>query len=414
MHPKLPKFVELFVHIVAVTVIVVMGVRSYELVSFMVYRGYTVSSESTPDTTSSKSFTIRGYSSTKLDSAERTNNATIKPSSNDSIPTDIVTIEGIQYNVESASSDQVLRHSIEYALFIIGWFVAYFLLFKRHYKSLKKKLVALAISWVGFAFLHMGIVITLMILLKSQASAQPAIKVLSFGSFSTFSNSPLAFYFLIVFLAFLSQTTVQFLYRFKELEEADHIQSELALIRSQLRPHFFFNTLNNLYSMALESNNETLANGIQNLTGLMRYSLKHGTKEWLPLKDEWEYIQRYIELQKLRINPEKVDVSLTLNGQIDGIEVAPMILINFIENAFKHGISYENESYVHVKLTTKTDTLLLEVENSNHPSHHDTGISGIGTKQTKKLLALYYENTYTLKIQNTDECYTIKLTLPVK
>lgn len=412
MHPNLPKYVELFIHFIAVAVIVVIGVRSYELTNFMVYEGYTVISDTAQDTTKLNSFTIRGYSSSaKKDSTQI---KAKKPAVKDSIPTDVVTIEGIRYNVLRASSDQVLRYTIEYALFIISWFVAYFFLFKKYHKSLKKKLFALATSWLGFSILHMGILITVMVLLKSPDASQPSVKVLSFGTFSAITESPVAFYFLIVFLAFLAQTTVQFLYRYQELEQADHVQSELALIRSQLRPHFFFNTLNNLYSMALESNNETLAEGLQNLTSLMRYSLKHSTKEWVSVQDEWEYIHTYVELQKLRIDPALVDIQIQHTGNLKIPKIAPMVLINFVENAFKHGVSYASPSHIDIRLTVEDARIHLMVENSNNPSKQEQGSSGIGTSQTKKLLKLYYENDYTLDVTSNEQIYILKLSVPTR
>lgn len=410
MNPKIPKVVEIFVHIVAVVVIVILGVRSYELVSFMVYEGYNISSTTPSDTTTSETLTLRGFSA-PVDSTVRGTEATSdKPVSEDSSSSNSVTLQGYHYNVERTA----VWHAIEYGLYIIAWFVAYFLFFQRYHQSIKKKLIALCSGWLAFSVLHMGIVITATILLKSQPATQPVATVFRFGTFSSIPDSPFALYFLIVILAFLAQTTVQFLYRYQELEQADHMQSELALIRSQLRPHFFFNTLNNLYSMALETKNEPLAEGIQNLTGMMRYSLKHSTKELVPLKEEWEYIEKYVELQKLRINQDSVEISMEVKGRLSYAQVAPMILINFVENAFKHGISYEKSSFVNIKLEVTDEFVILEVRNSNHPSKQDTGTSGIGTAQTKKLLKLYYEEDFDLDIHSTSDEHTVILKLPIR
>ncbi|WP_020404186.1 sensor histidine kinase [Gracilimonas tropica] len=413
MNPKIPKAVEIFVHILAVAVIVILGVRSYELINFMVVEGYTISSKAPSDTFASETLTLKGFSAA-VDSTDRDVATSAKPVSEDSATSNVITIEGKRYNVNSAPSNQVIWHVIVYGLYIIGWFVAYFLFFKRFHHSLKKKLIALSSGWLAFTILHMGIVITVTVLLNAQPVNQPAATVLSFGTFSSITESPFAFYFLIVFMAFLAQTTVQFLYRYQELEQADHMQSELALIRSQLRPHFFFNTLNNLYSMALETKNELLADGIQNLTGMMRYSLKHSTKELVPLKEEWAYIEKYIELQKLRINQDSVEINMEVKGRLNYAQVAPMILINFVENAFKHGISYEKASFVNIKLEITDEFVILDVRNSNHPSKQDTGTSGIGTAQTKKLLKLYYESDFDLDIRSASGEHTVVLKLPIR
>ena len=413
MNPKIPFLVELLIHVVAVVVVISLAVRSYELIEFRVVEVVTVPSTSPADTTTSESFTIRGFSSQK--GAAESNSSS--SSSFDSIgpaKKDVVTIEGKQYQVERSSANQLVWHIIVYGLYLISWFVAYYFFFKRHHHRLKKKLLALLFGWVGFSVLHFGIVITFTVFLNGKASAQPSATILSFGTFNSLTDSPFAFYFLIVFLAFLAQSTVQFLYRYQELEQADHMQSELALIRSQLRPHFFFNTLNNLYSMALETNNEPLADGIQNLTGMMRYSLQHSTKELVPLQDEWDYICRYVELQKLRINQESVKVDLEAKGRLIKAQVAPMILINFVENAFKHGVSYEKPSFVDIKLDVTDKQVILEVRNSNHPSIQDKGTSGIGTAQTKKLLKLYYEDEFQLNIIPTPEEHTSILKLPIR
>lgn len=424
MNPKIPRAVELFVHIVAVTVIVVIGVRSYELINFMIVEGYTISSISPPDSTASETITLRGFSNTLNfpPLTEKWINETYtdhiekqdEPSPEDSTSSNGKLIDVKRNIAESASTSQMIRHIIVYGLYILGWFIAYYLFFKRYHQSLKKKLLALGSGWLAFSILHMAIVVFATVFLNSDSGDQPIASVFRFGTFSSISDSPFAFYFLIVIMAFLAQTTVQFLYRYQELEQADHMQSELALIRSQLRPHFFFNTLNNLYSMALETKNEPLAEGIQNLTGMMRYSLQHSTKELVPLKEEWEYIEKYVELQKLRINQDSVEISMEVKGRLNYAQVAPMILINFVENAFKHGISYEKASFVSIKLEVTDEFVIMEVRNSNHPSNQDTGTSGIGTAQTKKLLKLYYEDEFDLDIRSASEEHTIILKLPIR
>ncbi len=413
MNHNIPKAVELFVHLVAVTAIVIMGFTSYEVINYIIVEGYTVPSGFPPDSTASEAITLRGFSDT-VDSTESNDTTSTQPLSENSTSSRGEMVEVKRNIVNFASTSQMIRHIIVYGLYILGWFIAYYLFFKRYHQSFKKKLLALGSGWFAFSILHMAILVTATVFVNSESGDQPVATVFKFGTFSSISDSPFAFYFLIFIVAFLAQTAVQFLYRYQELEQADHMQSELALIRSQLRPHFFFNTLNNRYSMALDTKNEPLADGIQNLTGMMRYSLKHSTKELVPLQEEWEYIEKYVELQKLRISPESVDINMTAKGRLSSAEVAPMILINFVENAFKHGISYEKASFVEIILDVMDEVIVLSVRNSNHPSKQETGESGIGTPQTKKLLKLYYEEDFDLNIRSTSDEYTIHLKLPIR
>jgi LytS/YehU family sensor histidine kinase len=228
------------------------------------------------------------------------------------------------------------------------------------------------------------------------------------------TNSVYSWYIMLTLITFAFWGAFEFLYRYEELLHADRVQSELSLIRSQIRPHFFFNTLNNLYSLALDTGNEMLADGIQDLTVMMRYALKQSTQDLVSVADEWNYIHRYVDLQRLRVDEDKVNIEMRSSGDLSTARVAPMILINFVENAFKHGISYEKESFVHIQLNVDDDHINLMVKNSDHPSDSDSGESGIGTEQTKRLLSLQYQRSYELTTSRKEDEYKIDLSLPVK
>ncbi|NGP75052.1 histidine kinase [Balneolaceae bacterium YR4-1] len=306
----------------------------------------------------------------------------------------------------------IFWHIIIYGLWTLTWFLFYFGIYKRFEHSLKKKVLGGFAGWIIFSLTQMGLVFIITKLPSLQPNATDSI--LNFPVTYELGQTIFVIYFIIGVIAFMTQTAMQFLYRYRELEQADHMQSELALIRSQLRPHFFFNTLNNLYAMALETKNEALADGIQNLTGMMRYTLKHSTRDLVPLSDEWNYVSQYIELQKLRFDPEMVEITVQTSGNIEEARIAPMILINFVENAFKHGVSYEGKSIIMINLIVTNSSLALTVKNSNHPSDKDTGISGIGTVQTQKILSLYYDDDYDLDITSTKEWHKVVLKLPVR
>lgn len=369
MNPKIPKIAEILIHLIAVAVIIVLAIRSYELITYII--------------------------------VEATGEGTYSIGRNGNSPTE-------------TNNSQKIWHILVYSLYSAGWFVSYFLFFKRYHNALKKKLYALCFGWVGLSIIHTVVVIIAGVVLRSEVVDQPVATVFRISAFSSLTDSILGLYFIIVVIAFLAQTAIQFLYRYQELEQADHVQTELALIRSQLRPHFFFNTLNNLYSMAIENKDENLANGIQNLTGLMRYSLNYSTKELVSVHDEWEYIHTYVELQKLRVDPSLVDIAIQHSGNLQIAKIAPMILINFVENAFKHGISYERPSFISIRLVVDREQIQLLVKNSNNPSTQESGHSGIGTKQTKKLLTLYYKDDFSLDIQTENDIYQLRLCLPIR
>lgn len=312
----------------------------------------------------------------------------------------------------NTNSDLVFWHLFLYGLYIITWVLFFYGIFKRYENSLRKKILNGVAGWIMFSLIHTAIVFLAYQFIGSVA--ETGRQILHFSVTFELGETIFDLYFFLGIFAFMAQTTIQFLSRYHELEEADHIQTELSLIRSQLRPHFFFNTLNNLYSMALETGNADLADGIQNLTGMMRYSLKHSTKKLVPLDDEWEYVKKYVALQKLRFQQESVKIKIKTEGAFKHARVAPMILINFVENAFKHGISYEHDSYVYIKLAVDENTIVLHVRNSNYPSHHDTGDSGIGTAQTKRLLGLYYNDDFNLAINTAKNEHIVTLKLPIK
>ena len=310
------------------------------------------------------------------------------------------------------NADIIFWHVLIYSLFVLAWFLFYYGIYQRYEHSIKKKVLGGLVGWFGFSLIHGLLVYLVYRLVKPFPLADS--HILLFEIEYEFGETVLIMYFMMAVVAFLAHTTVTHLRRYKELEETDRMHAELSLIRSQLRPHFFFNTLNNLYSMALQTQNEDLANGIQDLTGMMRYSLKQSTEKLVPLSDEWEYIEHYVDLQKLRIEQSNVKINLRCTGELAAVRIAPMILINFVENAFKHGISYEKNSFVDILLEVKAGQIVLSVKNSNHPSIQEKGLSGIGTDQTKRLLSVHYQDTYDLDITSNQEWYRVVLTLPAR
>lgn len=191
--------------------------------------------------------------------------------------------------------------------------------------------------------------------------------------------------------------------------------AHLSFLKSQINPHFLFNALNTLYGSALQENAEKTGEGIQKLGDMMRFMLQENVQDKISLIRDLEYINNYIDLQKLRIpNTANITIDTVIDIQLNNLLITPMILIPFIENSFKHGISLNQPSHIKISLHTKGSTLFLDVQNSVHeiklndPEQHK---SGIGLQNVKQRLALLYPNKHELSIRENAKEFFIHLTL---
>jgi len=200
----------------------------------------------------------------------------------------------------------------------------------------------------------------------------------------------------------------------KHITTISQNKAELAGLKAQINPHFLFNTLNTLYSSALQEKSSKTAEGIAQLSDMMRYTVYDSTERNVDFKQELEFIENYISLQKKRIaNDPNIEISVQLPREIPNLKIAPMLFIPFIENAFKHGISYENASFVTIQMTTTIDSIEFIVENSSHKKkiNEDDFNSGIGLENTVKRLNLLYPDNHRLSIEETEGKYRINLNL---
>ncbi|SHE58460.1 sensor histidine kinase [Pedobacter caeni] len=182
--------------------------------------------------------------------------------------------------------------------------------------------------------------------------------------------------------------------------EKEKTQTELDLLRQQLNPHFFFNTLNNLYALSLQQSKEAPESILQ-LSELMRYVIYRGKEESVGITEEVKYIQDYIQLQQLRLR-KKLDLNFSLDITDENQQIAPLLLIIFVENAFKHGIEpAEEAAKLNMSLTCKGDILYFSCENSFESRPEK--VSGIGLQNLSRRLALLYPDRHMLKtgINNT-------------
>jgi two-component system LytT family sensor kinase len=194
--------------------------------------------------------------------------------------------------------------------------------------------------------------------------------------------------------------------------EKEKISSELSLLKSQINPHFFFNTLHTIYALA-DRNTDTAKDAIYTLSHMMRYVIYDTKNDLTSLEKEIKFIEDYILLMRLRLN-ENVQVIFEKQAGMKDYEIAPMLLLPFIENAFKHGVSTIHPSYVYIDISQRNDQVKIEIKNSLfEASEHLEDSNGIGLMNTKRRLDLLYPNKYKLQVENNTDFkeYTIILIL---
>ncbi len=199
----------------------------------------------------------------------------------------------------------------------------------------------------------------------------------------------------------------------KELEK-EKLNSELAFLKNQVSPHFFFNTLNNIYSL-IGINTEEAQNAVLKLSKLMRYLLYESEQGESKLNDEINFMTHYIDLMKLRLS-DKVKLSVSFPETAISTSVPPLLFIPFIENAFKHGISYREHSFIDIQMTVSDNQISFQTRNSIGTSSQsgDGQHSGIGLENVKKRLNLLFPNAHDLQIQQMPNVFSVQLRLDLK
>ena len=197
----------------------------------------------------------------------------------------------------------------------------------------------------------------------------------------------------------------------KEREKI-YLETELNFLKTQIHPHFFFNTLNNLYSLALNNSSQT-PGVILKLSDLMSYMLYESNVPKISLEKEINYLHNYLDLEKLRFG-SRLMISFEIEGHIENVQIPPMILILFVENCFKHGLK-DHIDHVQIDIWLKVENGYLFFTIKNPVSAHigATGISGIGLKNVKRRLELLFKSNYQLDIVNDGKQYEVSLKMPV-
>lgn len=197
----------------------------------------------------------------------------------------------------------------------------------------------------------------------------------------------------------------------KQLTELKLKEANLKLLQGQIHPHFLYNMLNNLFGLVKEDVDSS-REVIIKLSDLLDYMLYKCDNPIVSLEDEIKFIKDYIELERVR-HDENFNVRIDFPNQIDDINIAPLILFPFVENAFKHGFHDPNESFIHIKLDITGNNLMFEIENKLHKGIKDKYLNqegkGIGLKNIKERLKLIYKDKYQLDILNVVNTFKVKL-----
>ncbi|REA55259.1 hypothetical protein DSL64_28255 [Dyadobacter luteus] len=193
------------------------------------------------------------------------------------------------------------------------------------------------------------------------------------------------------------------------ISETEKAKAELSFLKAQINPHFLFNTLNNIYSLAVAKSDHT-ADGILKLSQLLRYITEEASVDFVPLHHEIRCLENYIDLQRLRLN-SKSKVHFEIEGSTENQLIAPLIFINFVENAFKYGISNRYENSIEIKIRAKGRSIEFSCRNQIFETTPETDREGVGIANTEKRLQLLYPGQHQLDIRNENSFFEVVLKL---
>ena len=215
---------------------------------------------------------------------------------------------------------------------------------------------------------------------------------------------------LVSLMAVFIAISIRYVMRQSEKKQKE-VEAELAWLKNQINPHFLFNTLNNISSLT-QIDADKAQDTVMQLSDLLRYAMYETNKPKVPLEGEVEFMRNYIELMKLRCN-EMTTVSETIEIEDGKAEVAPLLFISLIENAFKHGMNSNAPATIDISLTQKDDTLIFNCDNTNNPKPtKDRSGSGIGLENTRRRLNLLYSGSYQwVQTITPENIYHVEITI---
>ncbi|MDD3877379.1 MAG: sensor histidine kinase [Bacteroidales bacterium] len=305
------------------------------------------------------------------------------------------------------------RNFIVYLLMLVFFYINYYFLVPRFYFTKKY------FFYSGIVVIIFFIIILLPDLLFDFHNPHPEPKIFSelsdnmrhsppspphFFKFFGFLNfgPPIVQFLLILILSLILKLN-------EHLRNTEKLKTiaELSYLKAQINPHFLFNTLNSIYALALDKSDVT-ATAIVKLSGIMRYIINEANSDFVPLEKEINYIRDYVDLQKFRFE-NTVNLSFTISGDSSNLFIAPLILIPFVENTFKHGINPEENSTVEINIDIKRNQLFLRTFNRKLSIKSPEDSYKLGLKNTQKRLENLYPIKYQLHITEDDSTYVTQL-----
>ncbi len=294
----------------------------------------------------------------------------------------------------------------QYALYLCTFYVNYFFIMPRYYKAGK-----MGKAWLGWLLLMLAFILCRFLVEEKLLHYLFGISNYSSGTtvqYYIYDNLYFGGPLIVMSVLFwiLDDNLTKQKERYMLLEEKKSAQ--LSFLKNQVNPHFIFNTLNNIYSLVSSGSQQALQ-AISKLSELMRYMYKDSDHEKVPLQNELQYINSFIELQKIRlVNPGIIQFTAPENA--GAYQVAPLLLIPFIENIFKHGIINNIDRPINITISLLGNQLKLKTSNAINALHKDEA-SGVGLSNVKKRLELLYPHKYSLKNYADGDQYCTALRL---
>jgi len=192
--------------------------------------------------------------------------------------------------------------------------------------------------------------------------------------------------------------------------ERKNLEQQLEYLKYQINPHFLMNTLNNIHAL-IDIEPDQAKESIVELSKILRFVLYEGSKQKVPLNRELIFLENYVKLMTMRIT-DQVDLQLKMPEMIPDAEIPPLLLITFVENAFKHGISYQQPSFIKIAVNIENNTMKFTCKNSRI-AHHTPGQGGVGLTNARRRLELIYGNDEMLHIKETEQTYEVELNIPL-
>ncbi|MDF2193189.1 histidine kinase [Paraflavitalea sp. CAU 1676] len=267
-----------------------------------------------------------------------------------------------------------------------------------------KRIVSLLLAWLALIALYTLLFLLVNYLFNAYQYQRPRLIILN-----TFTRS-LIFCGIFLLASTLYRFTVDWFRheRLSEQKENQHLKTELSFLRSQINPHFLFNTLNNIYTLAYQRSEKT-ADAVMKLSGMMQYMLYESNSEKVPLQKELDYIAQLIALEQLRVKGSMA-LDFTITGNPEKYLLPPMLLIPFVENIFKHGVINDKTDPALIRLTIAEGRLHLFTSNRMN-SHVKDGGHGVGLANVKRRINILYPGSPGVNIEKQADHYSVQLIL---